>query len=68
MPPSAAIAVAIRPTTAGSTSVFSRIVIEYDALVAALRFLGAGSVMSGILPAAGGYRRVRGSAARKTLR
>jgi hypothetical protein len=39
--------------------VFSRIVIEYDALVAALRFLGAGSVMSGILPAAGGYRRVR---------
>ena len=31
--------VAIRPTTAGSTSVLSRIVIEYDALVAALRFL-----------------------------
>src|SRR5919107_1458721 len=29
---------ATRPTTAGSTSVCSRIVIEYDALVAARRF------------------------------
>src|SRR3954452_1977025 len=39
MPPAEAMPVATRPTTAGSTSVCSRIVIEYDALVAALRFL-----------------------------
>ena len=37
IPPWAAIAVAIPPTRLGSTSVCSRIVIEYDALVAALR-------------------------------
>jgi hypothetical protein len=53
---SAAIAVAIRPTTAGSTSVLSLIVIEYDPLVAARRFLGSESVMLDILP---GPRAVR---------
>ena len=51
-------AVATRPTTAGSTSVCSRIVIEYDALVAARRFFfSLGHAC--ILPARAGYRRVR---------
>ena len=37
MPPADAMLVATRPITAGSTSVCSRIVMEYDALVAAAR-------------------------------
>ena len=48
--------VATRPTTAGSTSVCSRIVMEYDALVAARRFFSL--AMLSILPGRAGYRRV----------
>ena len=65
MPPAEAMPVATRPTTAGSTSVCSRIVIEYDALVAARRFFGCARLVchACILPGPG----VTGESAVETL-
>ena len=60
MPPAAAMPVATRPTTAGSTSVCSRIVIEYDALVAARRFFVASAMPVILRPPGWVTVRVRG--------